>query len=176
MRSCSSCWQGLSEVVTPPSPSDLPCHWWWMLCGRCGASALASMTTSTPVPWRRGSMHWKMSSLFTSLWLRACQQVSSCSWPISYGENNDRTPATLLRLVLLQYLSLQFSYLNHVTAHIWIRTKFHKTLRKLIWYPLPHLSKFVCFFTVLNSNIYPLCVKQQSSSVFIHWLTPDTRP
>lgn len=80
-------WSSAAELPPPPPPS--PCRWWWMPCGRCGASELVSMTTSTPAPWRRGSTHWRTSSPSISLWLPACRQASSCSWPTYYGENTE---------------------------------------------------------------------------------------
>lgn len=76
-----------SDLQLSLHPPAWPCRWWWMLCGRCGASQPASTTTSTPVPWRRGSTHWRTSSPSTSLWLQACQQASFCSWPTYCWEN-----------------------------------------------------------------------------------------
>lgn len=108
MQRCSVCsrpslWQRLSD------PSASPCPWCWTPCGLCGASELASMTTSTPVPWRRGSTRWKTSSPSTSLWSQACRQASSSSWPIYYGENTD----TSIHLVL-------FCWRMFTTETIWI--------------------------------------------------------
>lgn len=93
-RESSSCFSDRGLLISCRWASRLPaspCLWWWTPCGRCGASEPASMTTSTPAPWRRGSTRWKTSSPSTSLWLLACRQASSCSWPTYYGENTDTT-------------------------------------------------------------------------------------
>lgn len=121
-RGCLTCcsWAPLSAS---------PCRWWLTPCGRCGALELASMTTSTPAPWRRGSTRWKTFSPSTSLWSQACRQASSCSWPIYYGENTDWKPPfergqegthyEMLFAVVCSFhphVDLR-DYLDHVTAH-----------------------------------------------------------
>lgn len=83
-----SCWCHKCLVLLSSLPAS-SCLWWWMLCGPCGASGLASMTTSTPVLWRRGSTLWRMSSPSISLWLQDCLLASSCSWPTYSGENTE---------------------------------------------------------------------------------------
>lgn len=93
-----------------------PCLWCWTLCGRCGALEPASMTTSTPVPWRRGSTRWKTSSLSTSLWSQACRRASSCSWPTYSGENTE-TPLTEAK----HTLHVVFFFAGHVT----LQSSFH---------------------------------------------------
>lgn len=85
-------WIGfLSQLLTEaawPSVFAPPCHL-WTHCGRSGALELASMTTSKPAQWRRGSTCWKMPSLSISLWLPACLLAWYSSWCIYYGENSD---------------------------------------------------------------------------------------
>lgn len=104
-----------SDLQLSLHPPAWPCRWWWMLCGRCGASQPASTTTSTPVPWRRGSTHWRTSSPSTSLWLQACQQASFCSWPTYCWEN---TKTVLTRRTSAHYRSFTWRMACLVTVRM----------------------------------------------------------
>lgn len=77
----------------PPAAETLwltsQCRWWWTLCGQCGASQPASMTTFIRAPWRRGSTLWRTSFPSTSLSSQASLQAWSFSWLTYYGENTD---------------------------------------------------------------------------------------